>query len=689
MVSGGDVLVQVNVPANVPLADVRVDLNGRDVTGSFRPGMVGGSVVGLVEGLALGRNTLAVSSTGRGRAGAPTARLALVNHPIAGPIFSGPHQTPFICETSTFVLPVTGGTLGPALDADCSTARRVDYVYRTTAGTFKPLPDPSVRPSDLAMATVDGRIVNYIVRVETGPINRAIYQIAILHDPNVDPPISPWTRPAGWNGRLVYSFGGGCTPGYHQGNTTGGPLNNLWLSRGFAAAASSLNVFGTNCNDVISAETMMMVKEHFIERFGVPRYTIGWGTSGGSMQQHLLAQNYPGLLDGITPGRSFPDALTFFTPISDCPLLAKAFNTSTQSWTASQKAGVAGWGTWDFCTTHVSSDWAALVRAGTSPGILFSGCSAVVPTALIYDPQTNPRGARCTWFDNAVNIFGRNPTNGFAPRAIDSVGVQYGLTAFNAGQINGEQFVDLNERIGGYDVDGNMVATRTVGDRKGLRIAYETGRLDSGDGSLGSLPIIDYRAYRDLIADPHDSVRSHIMRARLIATNGDAGNQVIMVSPLDSSPAGAAIFASLQADVLRLMDQWLANIAGDSSRYDSIHEKAVRDRPTELVDACFGAAGEKITDMASCRSLYPTHLNPRLAAGQPLANDVLKCKLKPVNATDYAQTLTATQLARLRAVFPRGVCDYRRAGVEQRPLEDTWLSYPQSGHDEDSDHDRD
>ncbi len=49
-VSGGDVLVQVNVPGNVPLNRVTVNLNGLDVTAAFRPGQAPASLVGLVEG---------------------------------------------------------------------------------------------------------------------------------------------------------------------------------------------------------------------------------------------------------------------------------------------------------------------------------------------------------------------------------------------------------------------------------------------------------------------------------------------------------------------------------------------------------------------------------------------------------------------------------------------------------------
>src|SRR6267142_3998005 len=58
MVSGGAVLVRINVPQNVPLNRVSVTLNGQDITEAFRPSQVPRSLVGLVEGLVLGKNTL-------------------------------------------------------------------------------------------------------------------------------------------------------------------------------------------------------------------------------------------------------------------------------------------------------------------------------------------------------------------------------------------------------------------------------------------------------------------------------------------------------------------------------------------------------------------------------------------------------------------------------------------------------
>jgi hypothetical protein len=682
MVSGGDVLVQIDVPSNVDPGDVQVDLNGRDVTDAFHAGAIAGSLVGLVEGLALGRNTLAVTSVGRGRAGAPTARLALVNHPITGPIFSGPQQTPFICEPQSFVLPVTGGNLGPALDADCSIATRVDYVYKSTAGTFKPLPNPNIRPADLAQTTTThGRTVNYVVRVETGTINRAIYQIAMLHDPAIEPPPSLRARPAGWNERLVYSFGGGCRAGYHQGRSTGGAVlaqvgSDLFISRGYAVAASTLNTFVNRCNDVISAETTMMVKEHFIEQLGPVRYTIGTGASGGSMQQHLIAQNYPGLLDGIQPSSSFADTLTFGVPLSDCALLDHAFSTATQQWTFDQKTAVAGWGTWQHCITNRTWNAGYIPNA---PPTASAGCDPAIPPALIYDPVTNRGGARCTWHDDMVNVFGRDPRTGFARRSLDNEGVQYGLAAFRTGQIGAEQFVELNERVGGYDVDGNIVAARTVADPKALRIAYQTGRLDSGSGGLGSVPILDFRAYRDDSGNVHDAVRSYITRARLIGANGHAGNQVILTySPLGT---GAGSSAAVTGEALGLMERWLANIANDKSDVGAAL-KVLRNKPAGLVDACYTIAGEKITDQAICLQLYPLHGNPRLAAGEPLREDVLKCRLKPLDPSEYPQPLTADQVLRLSAIFPQGVCDYSRRGVGQQIIKDTWLSYPLHGDDD-------
>ena len=51
-----------------------------------------------------------------------------------------------------------------------------------------------------------------------------------------------------------------------------------------------------------------------------------------------------------------------------------------------------------------------------------------------------------------------------------------------------------------------------------------------------------------------------------------------------------------------------------------------------------------------------------------MAADKLKCELKAVTASDYKVTLTTAELARLNAIFPQGVCDWSKPGVNQTPV---------------------
>jgi hypothetical protein len=247
-VTGETVLARIQADNDKP---VRVLLNNQDVTSLFKR-QADGSLLGLVTGLNFGRNQLFAETVGRrgGERGESHASLILTDYPITGPVFSGPHETPFICMTAQFTLPASTLTLGAPLDANCSVATRVDYVYRASNNTFKPLPAGNAYPQDLVdTKTSTGKTVHYIVRVETGTINRAIYQTAVLHDPLRDPAPTPFAPPPSWNQRLVYTLGGGCVGGYYiQGRSigNGGILEDLMLRQGYGVASSTLNVFGNN-----------------------------------------------------------------------------------------------------------------------------------------------------------------------------------------------------------------------------------------------------------------------------------------------------------------------------------------------------------------------------------------------------------------------------------------------------------
>ena len=674
MVTGGDALVEVDLEKNAAPEKFSATLNGQDISKSFTRGNSAGTLIGHLEGLKTGKNALEIKSA-KG-----SAKLELVNYPITGPVFSGPHQKPFVCQTEQ-------AGLGPALDEDCTAKTVVTYVYKSTDPPppggrgrggqapgalptgFKAFDPSGARPADLAKTTTsDGKTIDYIVRRERGTINRAVYEIAMLHNP-ADPAPGPWNASAGWNGRLVYSFGGGCAAGYRQG-LPGGALTDDFLGKGYAIAVSSLNVFGNNCDDVISSETMMMVKEHFIKQFGVPVHTIGTGGSGGAIQQYMMAQNYPGLLDGLMPQISFPDN-AIYESVIDCSLLDHAFKSTKASWNDDQKALVSGYATFNTCSVGWMSNGAATSLANNQ--VKAAACNSAIPKTLAFDPIANPAGARCDYFDDMANVYGKDSKTGAARRALDNVGVQYGLAAFNAKQINFDQFLQLNEVIGGHDVNGEIIAARDVADPAALKIAYQSGRIDTGGGSLNSVPILDTRGYFDMAGNLHDRFRSMVTRARLKASNGTADNQVTLMFPPTGTPVRPG-------ELLASMNEWLDNIAKDTSNA-SAASKVAHDKPAGLADACWTAEGEKIVEPLTfdgkgrCNQLYPAHSDPHIAAGAPLTDDILKCALKPVSARDYSQPLTPDQLAQIKTVFSQGVCDYTRPGIAQQRVDGVWHRY--------------
>ncbi len=691
LVSGGDTLIRVELPPDADVTAATAALNGTDVTSAFRQapvdrlGRPGQALLGLLEGLADGDSTLRVSL------GEAQADLTITSYPIAGPIFSGEHLEPYFClgelgpgrdgEARRFAIGNGDVLLADGLDGDCSVDTRVDFVYRTTGGepAFAPWPDDGSRPPDLSETTTqEGHAVPYVVRLETGTINRAIYQTAALVDPAAPAP-SPWVPPAGWNGRLVYTYGGGCEAGFFQGSGTGGVLRDNMLSLGYAVASSTLNVNAQGgCNDVLSAETTMMVKERFAETYGPPVHTIGWGGSGGAMQQLLIAGAYPGILDGILPTLTFPDAISYFIDTAECRLPLRRFlNSRTPPLSDEVKNAIGGWAAWDVCERSL----------GPRPNRIGpDDCPASIPLDARYHPVDNPGGVRCSIYDGMRNVFGTRaydevepmPVQPFGRSPQDNVGVQYGLEALNQGLIDTGLFLELNEQAGGWDIDFQWRPERAEADPDALRIAYETGRVTSGGGGLATIPIIDERNYLDHVANFHASYYSFVMRERLLRDNGHADNYVLQrrMAPLSRADENLA-----------LMDEWLVAIALDETANDAA-AKVVGAKPAALQDACWNDDGIEIVEPAvfdrgaifdntqgRCNELFPPHAGARIVAGGPLTSDVLKCELKPIDPTDYAVPFTQEETTRLESIFPGGVCDWSKPGVGQVPNTRTWLSY--------------
>ena len=657
LISGGDALVEIVLPDGVDPASVRVDVDGRNVTAAFavRPN---GRYMGLITGLAERSNVL----TARGPDGAG-ASITITSHPIGGPVFAGFQVQPWICST------VANG-FGPPLDAQCNVPTKYEFFYRSTSSNSLQAYNPGNPPSDVSTTTTDqGRTVPFIVRRETGVLDRGWYAIAVLFDPTQ--PWEPWTPQAGWNGKISWTFGGSSTSDHYQRNPPD-VLNAERLGAGFMVAASSLNTHGQNNNDVVSSETVMMLKERIIEQYGEIRYVIGDGCSGGSILQHLLANAYPGLIDGIQPSCSYADSRTTGLESVDCSLFLRYFrNTSPHLWPIETQRGAA--------TGHPSEStciaWVD-VFAFDQTANPSNGCGGSASEPWVYHADTNPEGERCTSVDYAIAVWGRRDPalwgpieqqlgRGFGRNPYSNEGVQYGLHALISGEILPEQFVDLNEKIGGRDIDYNWIPLRTSGDRTASAIAYGTGRVNDA-ARLDRVPIIDLRGHDN--EEIHTDVNSYIMRQRLLEANGHADNHVIFISQ-----APLVVLPSVAAEAFGLMDQWLANIEADTSN-DPREVKVVRNKPAGAVDSCY-IGTEKVTDQSKCRVLFPYFGTTRIAAGGPMANDVMKCELKPLNRLDYLPvTFTDEQWRRLQTAFPTGVCDFNRPPVNDRPSAE-WVTF--------------
>lgn len=620
-VSGDDARIRVTPPPGTPAAEVRVRVNDAEATRSLAT--VDGRLEGVIGGLIEGNNTVTAT------AGGDEVLQRIRAWPLPGPVISGPHLPLLACSTEEH-------GLGAPVDDDCSAAPAVTWRYVTTKGALADLPNLEAPPADLATASIDGADVPLYVRQERGVINRSIYEVSSIDTTPGDDDL----RGPGWNERLVYRFGGGCGTTYGQGSPAAGTADLALLRQGYAVATASFNNGDVQCNDVLSAETTMMVKERFVEEFGLPAFTIGEGSAGGAAQLHLVAQNYPSLVNGIVAVSPLPDVVSVWSGVTDCGLLLAYYGTpGGRSLTDAQRTAVNGHATARTCQT-----WADTWLGAIDPT---DGCDPKIPASAVYDAATNRGGLRCTLQDANRNQFGTDPATGWAQRPLDNVGVQYGLEAFNAGAISFDEFLDLNTGIGGYDADGQITDRREEADPEAVLHAYETGRVAMGGGDLTAIPIIDVDVYDDPTGATADRFRAFSLRDRLVrggSPEAAPGFQIWTKTPAEHDPA----------DAIAVMDEWLTALRDDTTG-GPIGEALQRNRPAAAVDECAGADDP-------CADRAPIAGDPRTAAGAPRSDEILKCVLKPVDPADYEVEPTADQLRRLEAAFPQGVCDWSGPG---------------------------
>jgi uncharacterized tannase-like protein DUF6351 len=706
-VSGGDARIEIAVPDSTPLGDVDVTLNGSNVTSAFGPDPEGNhQLEGVVAGMPLGASTIVAGSHKKAKGNKHYDELTLTNNPLQGPIFSGPHQQVFLCSTAANA--ASNGLPPIPQSPTCETPTVVSFVYRSTAGAFLPY-DPAAPPpaeSIQQTTTMDGKTVPMILRWERGVINRFMYSIMMLS------PGSQTAAPdlSAWNGKALFSFSGGVAIGHYQGTPSTGDMRYLpGLQMGYAVLYSTGTRTNTHYNLQLGGETAIMVKDRFVSAYAEPEYTVAVGGSGGAIQQYVYGQNHPGLIDAGVPQYSYPDMVTQTIHVGDCELLERWLDSKVLTNPLSM------WRTWVNRTliegmnasSVLPNPYAAVMPYMPTPGSTecINGWRGLSPLALNphfgtapgYNPAIHGPVEWTHWGD-LVNIYGTDET-GFARSPWDNVGVQYGLKALQTGSITPEQFLDLNANVGSWKASKDMVqegcpfiaalcatqlpdvwsarnmqlsadggatpAQRREGNRDAQHAAYRSGMVFRGKLDI---PVIDWRHYLEPFLDMHNSHQSFASRQRLLNYDGDAANQLIWFTAAPAPGAPGARFDQTPM-ALRVLDEWL--------------ETGVK--PTAAVDSCFDVSGNLIASgegvwngildggpKGACAQQFPPFGTSRTVAGGPIEGGVFKCALQSVeqalgNGLYGAWTPSASELARLNAIFPTGVCDYSQPDVGLPP----------------------
>lgn len=684
LVSGGDALVEVVLPARARPASLVVRLGDRRITHRFVR-RADGRYLGLVRGLALGQNVVRAAVRVRGGAVA-RGRSTITNHRNGGPVFAGPQTRHYVCQES-------------AVDRSCNQPATYTLLYKSS-NPLKPGLRPYDRanpPADVATTTTDrGVSVPFIVREEMGYQARDQYKILTLFQPGRT--WRPWAPQRQWNHKVLVTHGGSCgasmTPGEAPVDDLSGTLPGLpgiestylaALGRGFAVMSTALDNTGHNCNLVTAAESLMMAKERLIEQYGEIRYTIGSGCSGGSITAQTVANAYPGIYQGIVTMCTYPDAMSTAAQFADLHLLRAYFEDPSQwapgvVWLPTQYGDVEGH------LTHlnaVTSD-ELFFKAAVNPS---EPCPGSRPTvagdrSTLYDADTNPGGVRCSVPEMLKNALGARPESvwsaaerevghGFAGLPVGNEGIMYGLRALEAGRITPAQFVDLNAKVGGLGIDGQAIPERIRGDLGSVRNAYRSGAINEFQ-NVADIPIINVGGPDPGLA--HDYAHAYWAERRLQRSQGHTDNRVMWfgVTPLIGD-------LRWSVESFTAMDRWLSAIERDH-RAIPLATKVVQARPADVTDRCANVPGiEAVSgpDGPLCQlPLVQTVLgSPRESAGAPSYNDHNACLRVPLDRTAIGATFSDQQWATLEQVFATGVCDWTRPGFGAGQRNLTWLTY--------------
>lgn len=642
-------------------------------------------------------------------------------------LFSGPSTYPFLCgkNSITYLQPLVDNHQGEGVpvftldDAgnktdeiigysrDCSHVTSVTYFYRSKLdGAFHPLEQAQ---NDIDQVIVNGKTTDFVVRMETGTINRFFYAIAVLRG---EGETAEKPNTGNWNKRLIYQFRGGVGVGRRQGNMSRRAIierREDQLARGYAVVYSTANQTSNHYNIWLAEDTARRLKKQFAALYAEPLYTVGIGGSGGAIQQYLLAQNAPGVLDAAVPLYSYPDMVSQTIYVFDCEPLEYFFDVvaaDDERWQdVKEREPIIGLATkkdfdhrFKILETVAAPFDGRYRRKAKGSSECVQGWRGLVP--LVNNPnfvhfsnsysKSVAKNTHWSHWEDLRDFYGAGQ-DGYANSAWDNQGVQYGLEALKKGQISVDEFLHLNATIGGWKaptdqggeklwfMNGDLFpvelsvwsehnmnlgsldnpAPRSVASIEAIEGIYRSGHVFLGDVEI---PILDVRHYLEGELDMHHSLASFSSRERIRRARGHADNQLIWMSHKGYSPIDEA---------LDIIDHWVQKI---------IEQPALGvagNRPVEATDRCFDESGNVLAagpevwsgewnhkPAGTCMQQYPIYSTPRQMAGAPITGDVFKCALQPIERAvakeAYGDRTDAVidRIQDMQRVFPDGVCNY-------------------------------
>lgn len=310
-------------------------------------------------------------------------------------------------------------------------------------------------------------------------------------------------------------------------------------------------------------------------------------------------------------------------------------------------------------------------------------------------------------YDDVRNIYGIG-ADGYPRSTWDNVGVQYGLQSMKDGKISPAEFVDLNFKVGGWKRMSEMVpegfpyngtgaaelqkvindasyfdpwgsrnmnqwnpaapnvpAPRTHGDLDAIKAMQRSGLVFTGKTDI---PTIDWHPYLEQKLNMHNVHQSFAIRKRIRNKMGSADHQAIWFT----ETRGAATEFDQTPMAFEVIDEWMTKIRANPTR------KVADNRPDRAMDSCFDKDGALMAKGAGvwdgvldtrprgvCTQAFQMYGTSRIVAGGPIEGGIFKCALKSVDAAlndgTYAPWVpNATDIQKLQATFPEGVCDFSK-----------------------------